>query len=235
LIKIDATTLFWWYFGSAFVVITLLIVLIFWLLNKSYKHIIRIKEMADGRKIIIEDKAKDHKDKKGNWYWKLKKEKDKEKRLIPVPPSAAIELNNKGQKCVEFYRVETGEVVFINDPTTDPVKDCKDLQPLTTKQRSILIDNVVRAEQRKTKTWTENLPMIIGIGSLLILVVSLMIFWGDIAKPALDGKKLNLVVIETQKQSMEILKDLKYGIQTIEDQTEQLDDRLTAVEQGAPN
>lgn len=206
----------YWWLGLTAVCGLILTVTIYFLMASKFRHNVRIKELAKGRKIIIDEKARDYKDKDGNKWWRLKKEGDKEKRLIPIPPPTAIEINAKGKKCVECYRTETGEIIYLEDNTTDPKNDLKDLKPLTTKQRSILITNIKRAEQRKGKSWTENIPMIVGIGAIVMLLVALMIFWGDIAKPALDGRAMAVTITENQKITVQILEDIKRGVQRIE-------------------
>ena len=233
-------------------------IIVFWFWNMlRYKHIVRIKEVINGRRIVKDDKARDYKDAEGVTWWRLAKEKDKEKRLLPLPPSQAIELNYKGKKVVEVYRTESGEYIYLQD--TGAVaeippdlykkipkefnlihdKDERDIKvnewkketlktwrnekgviaaydPLTTAQRIALIHNIRKAEIRRGKSWSENLPLFVGIGAVVILVISLMVFWGDIAKPTLDAQQGWKVIETIQLEQLELLRDIKLGVQRIE-------------------
>lgn len=201
----------------------------------GYKHRVTIKELVKGRKSIIHDRARDFKDKEGVSWWKLQKEKNKLLRLIPIPPSGAIELDKKGRKCIEAYRLETGEIVYIEDRNTEQKIDLEALQPLTTKQRLILINNIERAQKRRGKTLLENLPMLVGIGAIVVLIIALLVFWGDLAKPVLEARTQQIVMQELQKEQLEIIKDIKGGVQRIEGENELLQQRLTNIENKPPN
>jgi len=203
----------------------------------KFKHNVRIKEVVNGRKIIFDDRAKDILD-DGVAYWKLMKRKD----IISVPPPEAIELSNKGKKCVECYRTETGEYIYSKDiadikgvPNTllqikdkgvreKEIADWKEknkvidsFQPFTSKQRLILINQLKKAEAKRKKDWKDMIPSIVSIGALLILVVSLMIFYADMAKPLLDmGSRLNTNE-EIKLQQLEVINQIKNDIQVIRD------------------
>ena len=58
-------------------------------------------------------------------------------------------------------------------------------QPFTPTERAILVNAIKRAEERKMKGWQTQLPMIIGVGAAVILVICLLVFYGNIAKPVL--------------------------------------------------
>lgn len=100
-------------------------------------------------------------------------------------------------------------------------------EPLTSKQRMILMNNFNKANARKTFSLRENIPMMVSIGSLVILIVSLFIFWGDIAQPAITAKSLTKDIVEIQKETVSILQDIKQDQQTIKD--------VLQIEEAAPN
>lgn len=201
-----------------------------------FKHKFRIKEVVHDRKIIIDDKARDYTDKDGATYWKLLKRKD----IIPMPPPESIELDNKGKKCVEAYRVETGEYIYLKDTgkVADPPPEILNIedketrlqaitkwkkthnvveafQPLTTNQRIILINQIKKAHEKRSTKWQEYIIPVAGIGALVMIAVSLMIFYGDMGKPLIEmGKQLNNFR-ETDLQIISIIQEMKQDIQVI--------------------
>lgn len=58
-------------------------------------------------------------------------------------------------------------------------------QPLTTNQRQILIGQIVKAHARKGKKWQDMIMPIVSMMALVVIVVSLMIFYEDMGKPLL--------------------------------------------------
>lgn len=215
------------------------IVFIFLMIKKmgEFKHKFRVKEVVNGRKIIIDDRAKDHIDDKGVKYWKLMRLKD----IIDVPPPEAIDITDKGVKCVEAYKTETGEYQYLTDigkiaevpKNIAEIKDTKKrnekieewkkrnnvveaYQPLTTKQRLILINQIKKAHERRTKRWQDVLPQIVSVGALVVIILALMIFWGELAQPVLTMKNKQVQHDKLIKEQMEIMRDIKNDVQRIE-------------------
>ena len=89
-------------------------------------------------------------------------------------------------------------------------------QPFSSKQRMVIVNNFEKAKARKGFSLKEHVPMMVSIGALVILIVALFIFWGDIAQPALTSKAMTINIVETQKETIEILREIKLGVQTIE-------------------
>jgi len=88
-------------------------------------------------------------------------------------------------------------------------------QPFTSKQRMVIVNNFEKAKTRKGFSLREHIPMMVSMGALVILIVCLMIFWGDIAKPALDSRTLTKQIVDVQLETIEILREIKLGQQTI--------------------
>jgi len=106
------------YFTLILIVLLFLIIVIFviWIvMESSYKQKVIIREIVNGRKYVITDRAKEFTDNEKVVWWKLRKEKDKIKKLMPMPPPEATEITKRGKKFVEVYRTEMGEYIFIND------------------------------------------------------------------------------------------------------------------------
>jgi len=93
-------------------------------------------------------------------------------------------------------------------------------QPFSSKQRMVIVNNFEKAKARKGFSLKEHVPMMVSMGALVILIIALFIFWGDIAKPAIDSRALTKEIVETQKESIEILREIKLGVQTIEAEQE---------------
>ena len=142
---------------------------------------VRIRELTGNKtKIIVDDKARVTKDAEGTIWWNLFKSKVN----IPPAPADSIDISSNGKKVVEFYKTEDGQFVPINDATM--TVDGFLFEPLTTSQRSILVGQIRKAEARKKQGWKDVLVPIVALGALVLLVVSLMVFWGDLAKPVLE-------------------------------------------------
>jgi len=103
-------------------VVTFLVVLgliggifIFIFMALKYKHTVVIRSLINNRVIITKRKAKEFTDKKGIMWWKIKGIKDEDKKLMPVPDSRCIDIDERGRKWVEVYELPTGGYVTIYD------------------------------------------------------------------------------------------------------------------------
>jgi len=89
-------------------------------------------------------------------------------------------------------------------------------QPFTSKQRMVIVNNFEKAKTRKGFSLKEHIPMMVSMGAMVILIVCLMIFWGDIAKPALEARAMTKEIVDVQLETIEILREIRLGQQTIE-------------------
>lgn len=203
--------------GQVFMVIWIILGMValvagwmFFALFSKFKYKVRVRELVNDRKIVFDDRARLI-EKDGQKYWKLMKLKDK----LPIPPAEVIDIDNKGKRVVEVYRNAQGEHFWIKDDAI-----VKEFQPITTEERDFLINNFQRAEKRRGKKWTDQLPVLAGLGALVIIVVCLMIFWGDMAKPILEmGDKLNHNQ-EIQLEIVERLEALDKNVQVLKSEKE---------------
>ena len=88
-------------------------------------------------------------------------------------------------------------------------------QPFTSKQRMVIVNNFEKAKTRKGFSLKEHIPMMVSMGALVMIFIALMIFWGDIAKPAIDSKAMTKQIVDVQLETIEILREIKLGQQTI--------------------
>ena len=130
---------------------------------------------------------------------------------IPEPPSESTNIMKKGKKYSQVYRLSEDEYIFAKDDGVD-VKSKKALgfTPFSVVQRQVIVSQFAKAEEMRHKSWIkENIVPAASILAMVIMVSMLFIFWGDIAKPALDSHGLAL---KTQEQNIKILQSL--GIKT---------------------
>lgn len=199
---------------------------------RQFKHKFRIRETVNNRKIIFDDKARIVKDRDSIEWWQLLKRREK----LPVPPTNAIEIDSRGVKSVEAYRTETGDYVYCIDDIQDmdgiievPILDKEGKQieitdkqgrkkiakqksinkfkPFPTEQRLVLLHQYRKANSRRKKQLSDYLPTIIAIGALVVIVVALFIFYGDMAKPVLQMGDKQVEIAKMQKDMMEAMRD----------------------------
>lgn len=173
----------------------------------QYKHTIVIREVLNKRKIVTVDKFRVWTDPKTGIEWyKLQRFKQQ----IPVAPKEALELTRKGKMFCEAYRLPNGDIIFLRDETSDidNIDKNDNFQPITSSQRVIQYHLYENKMKFKRKTWKDLIIPIVGLLALTIIVVSLLAFWGDLAKPVLEmGDKLGAIT-QTQGDITESLKEI---------------------------
>tara|TARA_R100000664_G_C2740557_1_gene129108 strand:+ start:361 stop:1047 length:687 start_codon:yes stop_codon:yes gene_type:complete len=130
---------------------------------------------------------------------------------IPEPPSESTNIMKKGRKYSQVYRLSEDEYIFAKDDGVDiKAKKALGFTPFSVVQRQVIVSQFAKAEEMRHKSWIkENIVPAASILAMVIIVSMLFIFWGDIAKPALDSHRLAL---QTQEQNIKILNQL--GIKT---------------------
>lgn len=79
-------------------------------------------------------------------------------------------------------------------------------KPFSTVQRQVIIAQFARAEEQRQKNiFKEAVVPAVAILSFAIIIIMLMVFWGDLAKPALDSHGMAL---EMQKENMRLAQQL---------------------------
>jgi hypothetical protein len=99
-------------------------------------------------------------------------------------------------------------------------------EPITTKHRMIVVHQVMKAAERRGKSWGDYLMPIAGGLMLLIMFVAMLVFWGDLAKPVLEqGQTLKDTQISQERQAvalenaLKIIQRLESNSQNIESQS----------------
>jgi len=87
-------------------------------------------------------------------------------------------------------------------------------QPFTTQQRVLTVNSIMDAQERRGNSMWENIPQLAALGALVIIVVCLMIFWADIAKPVIEAKEMSTSQLSMMKEIVQTQKDMALDIQT---------------------
>jgi len=183
-------------------------------------------------------------DKSGNKWWKSVFWQPKVR--VQAPPNNVLEVTTRGRKFAHAYLINKDkkglcEVVWNKDSglkkesvlTKDDVKFMVGYQPFTATDRKVLSSEYKKAEEQKRKGFMrpEFVLPFTAIMVLAVIVISLFVFWGDIAKPALDshriaqniqGQNVELVnsVNSISNNLREVAKALGVKIQDLKDQVE---------------
>lgn len=185
----------------------------------TFKHIIRIREIINGRKIIFDDRAK-QKNIEGVDYWILQKKKER----LNVPPPEAIDVNHKGKKVVEAYRSDTGEYFFIKDDGMDGnfeedefgnVIVSKSLKPFSSTSKLILINQIKKANDKRQRGLKDQIVPIAAFTGIIIMVSMLVIFYGDMAAPLLQMADTQAGIQKDQHATTQLLQEIIQNKQVI--------------------
>ena len=156
-------------------------------MNKKFNIKVIIKESLNGNKVVKHDLAKEFKKDDGIVCWKLQKSKD----IIPQPPQSCIELDNKGKKVMQFYRVDGGDLIPSHD-AFDPnelstkEKIIEKIQPYTTNQRAMLVSQHLKSERNKKQSMSDMVAKALPYIAMIMLVVMFMLFFNEAVQPMLD-------------------------------------------------
>lgn len=163
----------------------------------KYKYFVTVRMLTGGREIIIRDKARKIKSKKGVERLKLRKLKEQ----LPLPPDEVCNTTDRGKVYLDVYRTQAGQYIWAQSKgLKDGVKipndrDTSDFEAMNTADRDFYASEWEESERyNKNKIW-QNLPQVAGLAVLLVLFVLVVVYWEDIAQPAK----------EIQQESVKIL------------------------------
>jgi len=176
-----------------------------------YNIKIRIREIIGGKTRIIDDRAREVKDNEGVLKWKLLKRK----HCLPIPPPEAIHITHKGKYSVEAYYLPEGEYKYVLDNGVD-VSKLSNFEPLDTSDREFYASEMREAEEYRKKNWTDYILPIAGIITIFGVLVVMLVFWEDIAKPGITITSTAAGVAEQQHETMVIMRDIIQNRQQID-------------------
>lgn len=203
------------------------LIIYYFIVLKKYRYHVQIREIAEGRKLIYMDKAKEHYDEQGNKYLRLRKA-PKKRRLMPYPSEDAIELDWKGRKHVIVYLSEGGDYQYGKDNVSK-----KELSTIPSDQKAFLASQIRRAQERKPVKWTDHIMTITGGIVIVMLFTVTLLFGGEfiqqVAEPAKAlGKSLETATANMQSVQ-ESIERVEFNIQKLETKIDEQN------EGGAPN
>ena len=174
-----------------------------WLWNrKKYVYDVRLKVLQNGRFIDFVTVARAKVDDTGVVFWYVKGLK----QYASQPPDKSMSFSTKARWVAEGYYDRLTGIMWAQDLTTekDFINKIQELQnspdgitkgthtidvhhqPFTTTERSLLASRISRAMQRKGKDIWSMIWQILPAVILLVLIVVILIFWNDIAKPVIQ-------------------------------------------------
>lgn len=176
----------------------------------QFKHKVRVKVLTKNGFYIIDDKAREIKDKDSKTIksWKLWKLRE----IASIPPSEAVFMTKKGKFTADAYWTEDTGIVWVTDTVTREkfnelvkkkvvydknnerieekvIRDST--QPFTTQERSLQAWRITQAMNRKHKSIWDTIAQIAIPLALVMLFVMVLIFWEDIAKPVKELSEQN--------------------------------------------
>ncbi len=182
----------------------------------SFKHHVRIREYgANGVMSIIDDRAKEVKDKDGNLVLKLRKKRVK----IPMPPKEAVDINQKGKWVIEVYRLSSGVYQYCN--TVQNEKDLKEttkeinaFEPLTDTKKIFYLNQIAKAKKDEGLD-KEKLFMTLGSLAFVLILVGIVIFgWADFMEPVQQTAVQMYEIAQTQAEITRMLQEMIQNKQT---------------------
>lgn len=182
--------------------------------NKS--HSLRVKERTDGQPRLLGDyKVKEWIDPTTNtvywitqfWHKKLKLEK---------PPASCICTTKTGKMSAEVEKVGKDQFIYYEHIPAKPTVnkegkteyiDLGKINQYSVTEREAMVNQHSKATLKRKNSWTSPeviIPMI-SLTVLAMVIICGMVFWGDLAKPAIQSSQINLQILERQEQILQSL------------------------------
>ena len=193
----------------ALIILGIIIAVIVTIMRYNIKF--RVREVIGGKTRIIDDRAKPITDAEGVLKWRLWKWKTN----VPIPPPEAIHLTNKGKYSVEAYYLPEGEFKYVIDGGCDSSK-LTNFEPLDTADREFYVAEMREAEQYRQKKWMDYILPAAGLFVIFGVLVVMLVFWEDIAKPGITISETAAQTAVTQDHTMGIIRDILQNRQQIE-------------------
>lgn len=191
----------------------------------QHRHRVSLRLLTSYGSVPFNDKAREIKV-DNVLFWKLLKRKD----IIPIPPKKSLnsigrDLFGKQKWNAELYwSEEDGYIPIYDSVNKDNLHDKirilesndsgeeifvdKPFLPFTPQQRALFIGQLRKAEQMRKKTLWEVLQNIAVPMTLALIVVMMLVFWEDIAKPAQEMGSLNVQMQEQNKVLLAQISDI---------------------------
>lgn len=174
----------------------------------SFKHKVRVRQVVNGRTVIIDDKARFFKDKDKIPKWKLWKMRD----VVSLPDDDCLDLTTKGKKVAECFRTDDGTYIWIksNFDYEKYKANNPEFEPFSTEERQMLVTQYREAIYGKASLLDKVMQFAPYIIVLMILVI-FMIFFNETVAPtqALAGQLITAT--DKMSQSLETINAICLG------------------------
>ena len=210
------------------------LLIIVWL--TSFKHHVTVRHLTGGKIVVVKDRGKIIKDRKGVEKLKLMKTPKLFKSdNIAVPPDDVIETTKKGQYYIDVYRTTSGQYFWVKDNGIKKGVKLPDgaiienFEAMNTMDRDFYANEWELAEKYKKKNISELIAIAAPWIVVFLMFTMLIVNWDTIAAPALESQKESL---NMQKQNTVLVKEIQktaaimQGVQIPEDEEIKKNDEL---------
>ena len=187
----------------------------------SFKHRVRVRKvLKNGRALIIDDKARQFKDRNGAVWWKCLKSNLK----IAEPPSAALEVNSRGKIYAEGYLLSDGRFVWRDNDldvaeldkhtkSDDAVRGKYDA--MDSEERALYAMELRESQQYKKKNIADMLAVAAPYIAIILIFALFMIFYGDVVQPTKEMAEVVRASNADLKEAMQIVRDVVQHRETL--------------------
>ena len=209
--------------GLVTVILWLLIILLVaaivglsWYLS-TFKHKVRIKKIVKGRTIVIDDKARERRDKDGAIWWIFLKTKIK----TLSPPDEAIDINKRGKLLTEGYLIKDGRFIWRVDTlkedeilkASDSVKG--DHKLFTSEERALYAKEIRDSEKYKKKSISDLLVAAAPYIAIIMIFALFLIFFNEVVAPSKELGEMIRGTVSDQRETVTILRDIIQNRQSL--------------------
>lgn len=180
-----------------------LIALLIW--YKKYNKVVVVRKVVNGNIKVFMDKCRYLKDKEGvEWFKFLRL-----RRIAKIPPKESIDITSKGKDFLEAYFTETGEIQWGKGRREG---DSIIIEPFTTEDRQTLQYQFYKAHLEGGLDWKTLINFIASLIAIVIISVSLMIFYKDMGEPLL---KMGEQLAGFQKQQVDMMEQMNVMLERL--------------------
>jgi len=166
----------------------------------------------------------------------------KNRLQLPLPPDEAIDIQENGAWYCEGYVTETGQVTWIDVQAKRVDEQINVKETVKTKAGDVDVEHKETKEsiqeiritklstqdkafyltqaERSSKRWAVNdfwgfLNANAGAIVVVIVFFGLIIYWGDINKPILEAKEMDVQIATTQGKSLQMQKEINEQLERL--------------------
>lgn len=179
-----------------------------WLL--SFKHKVRVRKIIQGRTVVIDDRAREFKDRDGAIWWSFLKTKIK----MTAPPEKAMDIGKRGKLVAEGYLFKDDKFVWREDLVREEDVDLElksvkgDYRLFTSQERALFAKELRESETYKKKKLSEMLVAVAPYLAIMFIFVVFLIFFNEAVAPAVELGNSIKASLETQREIMQIVQNI---------------------------